>query len=930
MAYTGYLVNVYMDANPYSETYGQERTERVLDTENCPVQKPANYVEVYTYCEMTQNGAYTGNCVRIFEDVEPMSATYGQQMEEVYTDGVLCPPDSSEADWQQINQYCEQIAYQPSGKLGNSGYQITVFQDMGSFSPTYQQTRETRTEDLVHCPLPDTSDVWVIISETCHLVDGLKDGTKDVVRVNTNEYSPNYNDGASETINVEDLVMCPLDPESPIWTETSYVCVLDEGYRTGYVTVTEEDTNPQSASYGQTRTRTYQDEERCPYQEKPQPVSLKWRVINNRGASTDTITSITLHFNSNFDIDILGSIAPAGGMLQGTVLLPASLTSTGLVCASIELSPNTSSPTIFQFSQTPNPFVWDNTSGSAVLTVTLWDGDGTGPEWTEISYTCETVDGYRTGAAIVVEEDMNPNSATYGEQRTRTIENDTRCPAQTDGDWVETSWSCQQESGYNTGYRISVQTDQNPNSSTYGSTRTRLIYDTTNCPLDTTAAWTEISYVCEQQDGFNTGNTIITERDVNPGSATYNTTRTRTVSNDPRCVRDTDANWVIESYSCETDDAIWTEVSRTCETDTYGDNTGNAIVVLEDTNPNSPSYGQTETTTVQDLTNCPTSAPGNYKLRYTTLNDSGVISCDQNSTLTDAETENIRSGFTSAKIGTCVDTIGEKALYDCDDLTTVVIANTVTTIGKQAFANCESLPSISLPSGLTSIGQTAFSMCTSLTSLTLPNTISSIGVDAFSNCDNLTSINIPTSLTTLNDALFWNDFRLASITIPNNITSIGWGTFYNCQALTTVTIPDSVTAIGESAFEYCTGLTSITLSANITSLATYIFKNCTSLTSITIPSGVASIRIESFYNCDGLTTVTIPASVSYIDNRAFYSCENLQSITVLRETPYYIGNDVFFNTNNCPIYVPANSVQAYKSHSRWSQYASRIQAIPNS
>ena len=500
MSRTGYKIEVYMDANPYSPTYGQERTERILDTTECVTQQPANYVHVYTYCEMNPNGSYTGNCVKVYEDVEPLSPTYGNQMEEVYTDGVLCPPDSADADWQQIDQYCEQIAYQPSGKLGNSGYMVTVYRDMGEYSPTYGQTRETREQDLVHCTPPSTEDVWVIISETCHLVDGLKDGTKDVVRVNTNEYSPNYNDGQSETINVEDLTMCPLDPESPVWTETSYVCVLDDGYRTGYVTVTEEDTNPQSASYGQTRTRTYQDEERCPYQEKPQPVSLKWRVINNRSASTDTITHITLHFNGNYDIDVLGNIAPVGGTLQGTIPLQASLTSTGLVCASIDLSPNTSLPLRFQFSQTPSPFVWDDTAGSAVLTVTLWDGDGTGPEWTEISYTCETVGGYRTGAAIITEEDMNPDSATYGQTRTRTVESDSRCPAQTDGDWVETSWSCQKNQGYNTGYVLSVQTDQNPNSSTYGTTRTRIIYDTERCPISTNPDWVVTSTRCEQAE----------------------------------------------------------------------------------------------------------------------------------------------------------------------------------------------------------------------------------------------------------------------------------------------------------------------------------------------------------------------------------------------------------------------------------------------
>lgn len=499
MAYTGYFVTVYQDCNPYSETYGQEREERELDTASCPVQKPANYVELYTYCEMNEVGGYTGNCIIIYEDVEPMSATYGEQIQQVYSDHTLCEPDSADSDWRQLGEpYCEQIAYQPSGKLGNSGYKITQYMDYNEYSPTYHEIREVKEQDLVHCTPPSTEDVWVVLSETCHLVDGLHDGTKDVVRVNVNEYSPNYNDGASETINVQDLTMCPLDPESPIWTETSYTCVLEDGYRTGYVTVTEEDTNPQSASYGQTRVRTYEDTERCPVQPIPQPVALKWRIINNRGITTDTITHITLHFNSDFDIDVLGSLSPAGGMLQGTTLLPAGLTSTGLVCASVTLTPNTSLPTLFQFSQTPNPFVWEDTTGTDVLTVTLWDGDGTGPEWEEISYTCETVEGYRTGTAIIVEEDMNPQSATYGQQRTRYFENDIRCPIESDADWVETSWSCQQNNGINTGNVISVQTDQNPNSSTYNMTRTRIYEDLVRCPISTEPNWVEESAYCEQ------------------------------------------------------------------------------------------------------------------------------------------------------------------------------------------------------------------------------------------------------------------------------------------------------------------------------------------------------------------------------------------------------------------------------------------------
>lgn len=496
MSKTGYLITVYQDCNPYSETYGQERTERELDTAMCEVQQSANYVLVYTYCEMNAVGAYTGNCVSVYEDVEPLSATYGQQMEQLSTDQVLCPPDSAEPVWEQVGDgFCEQITYMPSGRTGNSGYFITEYVNTNEFSPTYNSVRTERVIDYAHCPPPTTQDTWLIISETCHLENGVQDGTKDVVRVETNEFSPNYNDGIPETINVPDAVMCPADPAAPVWTETSYVCEQSDGYNTGYTIITEEDTNSQSSTYGQTRTRRVSDDVRCPAQTAD---IIRWRVINNRSVSTDTITSITLNFNTNaFTITASGVLASGGGQISGSSILPASLKSTALSCTSVTLSPNASLPTLFQYSQTPSTYTWDDDHAST-LVITLWDGDGAGPEWEEVSYTCETVSGYRTGAAIIIEEDMNPNSATYGQQRTRVFENDIRCPAQTGADWVETSWSCEKINGYNTGNRLSVQTDQNPNSPTYGSTRTRIIADSVNCPTSTNPDWVAVSYTCEQ------------------------------------------------------------------------------------------------------------------------------------------------------------------------------------------------------------------------------------------------------------------------------------------------------------------------------------------------------------------------------------------------------------------------------------------------
>ena len=63
---------------------------------------------------------------------------------------------------------------------------------------------------------------------------------------------------------------------------------------------------------------------------------------------------------------------------------------------------------------------------------------------------------------------------------------------------------------------------------------------------------------------------------------------------------------------------------------------------------------------------------------------------------------------------------------------------------------------------------------------------------------------------------------------------------------------------------------------------------------------------------------------------AFRYCTSLTSVTVKSATPPTLGFGVFYNgSSNLVIYVPAESVDAYKSASGWSTYADRIQAIPS-
>lgn len=163
------------------------------------------------------------------------------------------------------------------------------------------------------------------------------------------------------------------------------------------------------------------------------------------------------------------------------------------------------------------------------------------------------------------------------------------------------------------------------------------------------------------------------------------------------------------------------------------------------------------------------------------------------------------------------------------------------------------------------------------------------------------------------------------IPMPSNLSA---ATLNNFGLLTSAAIKNGVTSIGYRTFYYCTSLTSIDISDSVTSIANDAFYNCKSLTSVTIPNSVTSIGSGAFNLCNSLTSIIIPDSVTSIDSRAFNNCRSLTSVTVNALTPPKLGGSVFNNTNECPIYVPAQSVDAYKSATEWSTYASRIQAIP--
>lgn len=129
------------------------------------------------------------------------------------------------------------------------------------------------------------------------------------------------------------------------------------------------------------------------------------------------------------------------------------------------------------------------------------------------------------------------------------------------------------------------------------------------------------------------------------------------------------------------------------------------------------------------------------------------------------------------------------------------------------------------------------------------------------------------------------------------------------------------------SFNSCTNLTSIIMPNNILQIGgAYFCHSCSSLTNVKLSDNLNKIEDKSFYNCTSLTSVTIPSG-AYIGISAFQNCSGLTSVTVKATTPQPLLPNAFNNTNNCPIYVPAESVDAYKAASGWSSYASRIQPI---
>ena len=180
---------------------------------------------------------------------------------------------------------------------------------------------------------------------------------------------------------------------------------------------------------------------------------------------------------------------------------------------------------------------------------------------------------------------------------------------------------------------------------------------------------------------------------------------------------------------------------------------------------------------------------------------------------------------------------------------------------------------------------------------------------------------------------FWECENLISVILPSKIEYIGQFAFGDCTNLTKVVLPDGIKSIHMS-FINCVNLQSINIPNSVTAIYTYSFAGCTSLESIALPDSITEIGTEAFSDCWQFEQITLPQSLQSIGSGAFLRCHKLNKVYCKATTPPSIeeGAGIFdegeypdeLNPIGCTIYVPHESVEAYKAADGWKKYADYI------
>lgn len=307
--------------------------------------------------------------------------------------------------------------------------------------------------------------------------------------------------------------------------------------------------------------------------------------------------------------------------------------------------------------------------------------------------------------------------------------------------------------------------------------------------------------------------------------------------------------------------------------------------------------------------------------------------------------------------------IGSSAFSGCTSLAlTSLELPQCTSIGAFAFQGCSSmaLTSLELPK-CTSIGEAAFQNCTSLAfdELNLPN-LTTLGLNAFNGVSirilNLGNISIlPNALTNganfgsksvleeltfasreisnIPSYSFYGYSKLMAVNIVSESLSLDICAFFNCSLLETWDFLGAVTKIDSGTFNGAnlTGIISLpnlssVVSSNVNYGGSFSNKNLEGIASLGSITSIPSYKRNSLAfirSCTKLRFVIFPETLTSLGNYTIYNCTALSYVVFKAITPPSITTTSLLGTTYT-IYVPDESVEAYKTATNWTAYANRI------
>ena len=276
---------------------------------------------------------------------------------------------------------------------------------------------------------------------------------------------------------------------------------------------------------------------------------------------------------------------------------------------------------------------------------------------------------------------------------------------------------------------------------------------------------------------------------------------------------------------------------------------------------------------------------------------------------------------------------------------------TVAGIGKKAFYNFATLTKVNIPYGIEYIADNAFDSCTAVTEITSDAAVPpTVGTDAFKGVPRDIPVYVPIeSVAAYKAADGWKEFTniqfSPQFTVGNliyNITDANAMTVkvagYVPGVASALEIPASVaiagmefsvTSIGDNSFHGCEAITSLTLPNSVTTIEMNAFGLCSNLKEVDFGDGMETIGFNTFRDCKALTKLTMGSSLTSIDECVFYGCTGITEMTVRALVPPTVGTDAFYDVpRSIPVYVPDESLEAYKAADEWKEF--NVQSDPSS